>query len=244
MVPGTVLSPSIGASKLPGEQRQRDRNRDGNRSATGVRQSTGWQLKGPGKATSSGSSPLSTDRTRSVNPAVGAGAPTTERRIHSMRSKITKRLALIAMIPATLLGMIMVAAPASAAVVSEAKLQGDIAYLTNKQRALHGCKPVRVEARLTRAARAHSAYMATGGAFSHTGRGGSSFDARTRAAGYPRPLSENIAFGYRTGLDVVKAWLASPGHRANLLNCRATTVGVGAVYGRSGTPYFTQDFGY
>ena len=38
-----------------------------------------------------------------------------------MRSSITKRLALIAMIPATLLGLVMVATPAQAAAVSTAK---------------------------------------------------------------------------------------------------------------------------
>lgn len=161
-----------------------------------------------------------------------------------MRSSITKRLALIAMIPATLLGLVMVASPASAAVVSEAKLQGDIVYLTNKQRKLHGCKAVRVDARLTTAARGHSAWMGRTGTFSHTGNAGSSFVTRVKAAKYPRPASENIAFGYRTGLDVVKAWLASPGHRKNLLNCSVNTVGVGAVYAKNGTPYFTQNFGY
>ena len=161
-----------------------------------------------------------------------------------MRSSITKRLALIAMIPASLLGLVLVSAPANAAVVSEAKMQGDVAYLTNKQRALHGCKAIHLDARLTNAARAHSAYMATGGAFSHIGRGGSTFDARIRTAGYPRPAGENIAYGYRSGLDVMKAWLASPGHRANLLNCSFTTLGVGTVYASSGTPYVTQDFGY
>jgi uncharacterized protein YkwD len=140
--------------------------------------------------------------------------------------------------------MVLVAAPANAAVVSEAKLQGDVAYLTNKQRALHGCKAVRLNARLTIAARGHSTYMARGGAFSHIGRGGSTFDARIKAAGYPRPGGENIAFGYRSGLDVMKAWLASPGHRANLLNCSFTTLGVGAVYAKNGNPYFTQEFGY
>ena len=160
-----------------------------------------------------------------------------------MRSSITKRLALIAMIPATLFAMVMVASPASAA-VSTAQLQGDIAYLTNKQRALHGCKAVRVDARLTTAARGHSAYMARTGAFSHTGLRNSSFAYRIKAASYPRPLSENIAYGYRTGVDVVKAWMASPGHRANILNCTATTVGVGAVYAANGTAYYTQEFGY
>ena len=161
-----------------------------------------------------------------------------------MRSSITKRLALIAMIPATLFAMVMVASPASAAAVSTTQLQGDIAYLTNKQRALHGCKAVRVDARLTTAARGHSAYMARTGAFSHTGLRNSSFAYRIKAASYPRPLSENIAYGYRTGVDVVKAWMASPGHRANILNCTATTVGVGAVYAANGTAYYTQEFGY
>ena len=54
---------------------------------------------------------------------------------------------------------------------------------------------------------------------------------------------ENIAFGFRTGVDVVQAWMDSPLHRANLLNCQATAVGVGAVLAADGTPYITQDFG-
>ncbi|HEX5205180.1 CAP domain-containing protein [Paractinoplanes rhizophilus] len=161
-----------------------------------------------------------------------------------MRTKISRRLALIAMIPATLLGLVMVAAPASAAVVSEAKLQGDVAYLTNKQRLLHGCKSIHIDARLTKAARAHSGYMAKTGAFSHTGAGRSTFVSRVKAAHYPRPAGENIAYGFRTGVDVVKAWMASPGHRANILNCKAKTIGVGAVYARSGNVYYTQEFGY
>jgi uncharacterized protein YkwD len=161
-----------------------------------------------------------------------------------MRSSITRRLALLALLPATLLGLVMVAAPAGAAAVGVEKLQGDINYLTNKQRVLHGCKALHVDARLTAASRGHSGFMAQTGAFSHIGTGGSSFVHRDQAAHYPRPMAENIAYGYRSGLDVVKAWLASPEHRANLLNCAATTVGVGAVYAAGGTPYYTQDFGY
>jgi hypothetical protein len=38
--------------------------------------------------------------------------------------------------------------------------------------------------------------------------------------------------------------MKSAGHRANLLNCATTTVGVGAVYATNGNPYYTQDFGY
>lgn len=160
-----------------------------------------------------------------------------------MRSSITKRLALIAMIPATLLAMVAVASPAQAA-VNTTKLQSDVNYLTNKQRTAHGCKALRTDARLTSAAIAHSTYMGRGGAFSHTGSGGSTFDARIKKAGYAAPAAENIAFGYRTGVEVVKAWMASPGHRANILNCQNKTVGVGAVVGKSGAIYYTQDFGY
>jgi uncharacterized protein YkwD len=176
----------------------------------------------------------------SVNPAVGRAPPTEG---NTMRSSITKRLALIAMIPATLLAMVAVASPAQAA-VDLTKLQGDVAYLTNKQRALHGCKALKTDARLTNASRAHSAFMARSGSFSHVGSGGSTFDVRIKKANYPAPAAENIAFGYRTGVDVVKAWMASPGHRANILNCQEKTVGVGAVVAASGAIYVTQDFGY
>ncbi|MET0425323.1 MAG: CAP domain-containing protein [Actinoplanes sp.] len=163
-----------------------------------------------------------------------------------MRSSITKRLALIAMIPATLLAMVMVASPASAATASamETKLQADAVTLTNQQRAAHGCKAVKADGRLTLAARAHSGYMARTGKFSHVGTGGSSFTYRVKLVKYPSPASENIAYGYRSASDLVKAWMASPGHRANILNCKAATVGVGVVVASNGTPYFTQEFGY
>lgn len=86
--------------------------------------------------------------------------------------------------------------------------------------------------------------MGRTGEFSHTGRGGSNFITRSKAAGYARPSAENIAWGYRSAEDVVDAWMRSPGHRENILNCRSKTVGVGAVYSQSGAPYYTQDFGF
>ncbi|WP_250001762.1 CAP domain-containing protein [Actinoplanes sp. M2I2] len=161
-----------------------------------------------------------------------------------MRSSITKRLALIAMIPATLLVVVAFASSAQAAVTSTAKLQSDIAVLTNKQRAAHGCRAVVVSPALTRAAVGHSAYQARTNKLTHTGAGNSTFVARSKAAGYSRPLSENVAFGYSTGAAVVSAWMKSPGHRANILNCKAIAVGVGIAYAANGTPYFTQEFGY
>ncbi|WP_436526967.1 CAP domain-containing protein [Actinoplanes sp. HUAS TT8] len=161
-----------------------------------------------------------------------------------MRS-LFRRLALVAAVaPAAALGATLFAAPADAAPVSVTTMQADIVRLTNVQRAAHGCGALKVDPRLVTAARGHSAYMAQTGAFSHTGRGGSNFAARERAAGYQKPSAENIAWGYRSGSEVVTAWMRSPGHRANILSCRSKTVGVGVVYSQGGAPYVTQDFGY
>jgi uncharacterized protein YkwD len=160
-----------------------------------------------------------------------------------MRSSFARRLAMLALVPAAMMGVIAVAAPAEAAAPTTVRLQSDILYWTNAQRVKHGCGKLRLDTGLARAARNHSAWMAKTGAFSHTGSGRSTFIARSKAAGYSAALSENIAWGYRDGAAVVVAWMRSPGHRANILNCRAKAVGVGAVYAPNGTPYYTQDFG-
>ena len=95
-------------------------------------------------------------------------------------------------------------------------------------------------------ARAHSADMATKGYFDHTSPDGRSPFDRMRAAGYRGNLmGENIAAGQRTAAAVETAWMNSPGHRANILNCGYKVIGIG-VATRSSSPYgiyWTQDFG-
>ena len=162
-----------------------------------------------------------------------------------MQKTLVRRLATLALIPAAaLIGMVTVAAPAEAAVVSTSTLQTQVVSLSNQARVRAGCKALRVNADLLWAARGHSKYMATTGRFSHTGSRNSTFITRARAAGYTAARSENIAWGYRSAREVVNAWLKSPGHRANLLDCGAKTFAVGVVYSANGTPYYTQDFGY
>jgi uncharacterized protein YkwD len=48
-----------------------------------------------------------------------------------------------------------------------------------------------------------------------------------------RTAGENIAMGQRTPEEVVKAWMDSPGHRANILNNTYTHIGVGYVEGKN-----------
>jgi uncharacterized protein YkwD len=157
--------------------------------------------------------------------------------------KTVRRLALLAIVPATMLGSVLVATPAHAVVVPAATLMSQLVTQSNQSRARAGCPQLKVNQALITASVRHSSYMAATGRFSHTGSGGSTFVSRARTAGYGAAMSENIGWGYRTSSAMFKAWMASPGHRRNILNCSARSVGVGVVYAKNGTPYFTQVFG-
>lgn len=63
-----------------------------------------------------------------------------------------------------------------------------------------------------------------------------SFGLRFSAAG------ENIAMGQRTPVEVVNAWMNSPGHRSNILSPNFTQIGVGLAKNKNGICYWTQMF--
>jgi len=102
-----------------------------------------------------------------------------------------------------------------------------VTRLTNVERAKAGCGTLRIDARLTTAARLHSQDMVDRGYFSHTSPEGEGPGDRAEAAGYPRWSGENIAAGYATPAAVVRGWMNSDGHRANILNCSSKATGVG-----------------
>ena len=113
----------------------------------------------------------------------------------------------------------------------------------NAERAKAGCKAVVLDPRLTAAAAGHAQDMATNNYFSHTSRDGRSFVDRIKAQGYPVPRSENIAAGQPTVTAVMDAWMASAGHRANILDCSAVAMGAASANGGSYGIYWVQDFG-
>ncbi|BFU45806.1 CAP domain-containing protein [Krasilnikovia sp. MM14-A1004] len=163
----------------------------------------------------------------------------------TMRKVVTTVGVMLAGVGASLVAMTVTAAPAqAAAAVTTSTLQSQLVTYTNNTRARAGCKPIRVDSRLLLAARGHSAYQARTNKMSHIGSNGSSFVTRARAAGYAYPMSENVAYGTRTASATMKAWMASPGHRANIVDCRAKAMAVGVVYASNGTPYYTQMFGW
>jgi len=113
----------------------------------------------------------------------------------------------------------------------------------NAERAKAGCKAVVLDPRLTAAAAGHAQDMATNNYFSHTSRDGRTFVDRIKAQGYPVPRSENIAAGQPTVTAVMDAWMASAGHRANILDCSAVAMGAASANGGSYGIYWVQDFG-
>ena len=128
--------------------------------------------------------------------------------------------------------------------VAPAELMSEVVTMTNQQRHANGCGQLAVDPELTVASIRQSVYMARTGLFSHVWRDGTTFVARSHQAGYAEPSGENIAWGYRTATEVMAAWMASPGHRENILNCAAHSIGTGVAYGPNGLPYYTQVFGY
>ncbi len=87
-------------------------------------------------------------------------------------------------------------------------------------------RPVGHSAALQAAAQAHADDMARTGNFGHRGSNGSTAQSRVRAAGYNACYTaENIAAGQSTIANVFSDWMASSGHRTNILSPQATQFG-------------------
>jgi uncharacterized protein YkwD len=115
----------------------------------------------------------------------------------------------------------------------------------NDIRAAHNLRPLRVDATLVRAARDYSATLIRRDVFTHG-------DLGSRLAGYGArgPLyGENLAWGKgekATARGIIRGWLASPSHRANLLRPGWTRIGIGhrtgTFLGYAGATVVTADF--
>jgi len=109
--------------------------------------------------------------------------------------------------------------------------------------------------KLRKAAVGHSADMVSEGFFDHTSPDGDTFVDRIIGAGYARrtegwTLGENLAWGtgdLATPREIMKAWMDSPGHRANVVKRAYREIGIGVVTGvpsdRGAGATYTADFG-
>ena len=89
-------------------------------------------------------------------------------------------------------------------------------------------KPIAYNAPLSAVARAHAADMDARGYFSHNSPEGISSGARAEAAGIPAcGIGENIAKGQTSSAEVFAGWMASEGHRRNMVNPGMASYGLG-----------------
>nr|WP_309227111.1 CAP domain-containing protein [Micromonospora thermarum] len=117
----------------------------------------------------------------------------------------------------------------------------EVVNLANAERAKAGCGALSIDDKLMTAAQRHSQDQADHQNMSHTGSDGSDPGDRIDRVGYEwRTYGENVAWNQKTPAAVMDAWMNSPGHRANILNCAFTEIGVGIA--SSNGPYWTQVF--
>jgi len=137
-------------------------------------------------------------------------------------------------------------AAAAAPSQDQAGFVGRVLDLTNAEREKAGLAPLTASPELQDAAQSYSQVLASTGCFEHTCGSVPNFADRDGQAGYTgwTALGENIAAGYPTPEAVVAGWMASPGHRANILSPNFTELGVGltSADNRFGT-YWAQEFG-
>ena len=117
-----------------------------------------------------------------------------------------------------------------------ALVRGAVLCLINRKRAENGDAPLKTNPQLEQAAEGHCEELIADDYFAHVSPSGETPVDRIRDTGYiPSPsdgyvIGENLAWGtyqLSTPAAIVAAWIASPGHLANILEAQYTETGIG-----------------
>ena len=115
-----------------------------------------------------------------------------------------------------------------------------VVTLVNRERAANGLAALSMSKTLSDGARIKSQDLHDNRYFSHNSPTyGTPFEMMRSFGITYSYAGENIAMGYSTPEAVVRAWMQSPGHRANILSAHFTSIGVGYV---ADGGYWTQWF--
>ena len=124
-----------------------------------------------------------------------------------------------------------------------------ILYWTNKYRQDNSLKALTIDDLLTQAAQKKVNDMFANQYFEHVSPSGVTPSELVLSVGYNYKVTgENLALGdFKSEKDLVDAWMASPGHRANILNTDYTEIGIATGLGeypdRGTTWLVVQEFG-
>jgi uncharacterized protein YkwD len=125
------------------------------------------------------------------------------------------------------------------------EMEQEIIALTNAERSDYGKPAFQAVSYLNVAAQKHAINMARQHMLEHDLDGMSPGD-RISSTGYRwAGYAENIASGYNSAAGVMRGWMNSPGHMANILDTSeigTTQIGVGVATASDGTMFFCQEF--
>ncbi len=158
----------------------------------------------------------------------------------------------VAVLVAVLLSTLVVGGRGDAATAYDAE-ELEFLGLINDYRDQNGLRPLILSDTLTVAAERHDKDMAEYGFFAHNTENSSYYPAgsepwdRMEAEGYRYNTAkgENLAVGYETAEEAMKAWKESPSHNAAMLDGNYRVMGVARINepGSVHNWYWTTDFG-
>ncbi|MEO6549572.1 MAG: CAP domain-containing protein [Ferruginibacter sp.] len=125
--------------------------------------------------------------------------------------------------------------------IGETGIVKEVLSETNQFRSSQGLSDLIMVSELNAIAQKHSEDMAGGRVgFGHTG-----FEKRNNLAAQSikpfHSFAENVAYGARSGKEVVKMWKNSSGHRRNMLG-KYKYIGIGIATNKQGQIFYTQVF--
>ena len=163
-----------------------------------------------------------------------------------MAGFFTRLATVVAILSLTLGTLLVTPKPASALWTPD---RNECAFLEeiNDYRRANGRRPLVLSRSLSAAADYHSAYMARTDDVDHTLSGGASWSQNIRDFGYPSSLAvgENVLAGRQSAGGALALWKSSAPHRANMLDSKWVSIGIGRVYRSDGRYdfYWTTTFG-
>ncbi|MDQ0883919.1 CAP domain-containing protein [Peribacillus sp. V2I11] len=122
-------------------------------------------------------------------------------------------------------------------------VEQQVLSLVNEERSKSGLPSLEMDSDISNVAILKSEDMRDNNYFNHTSPSyGSPFDMMKSFGISYEYAGENIAAGQPSADAVMKSWMNSPGHKANILNKNYTHIGIGHVTGGKYTHYWTQQF--
>ncbi len=108
----------------------------------------------------------------------------------------------------------------------------DLILLTNEIRDVKKLNPLTVNQQLNQAAISKAKHLIRHNYFSHNSPAGKQFSEWIIESGYKfQIVGENLAVGFDTNKDVMKAWMDSSSHRKNILNEKYNEIGIAVLQG-------------